>query len=239
MSQYRHFYKHSYGHYRASQHISERYALSCSLGGIDKDVEQIFLNLPNLKLETVFLHYGREHGASALAYARNTYPRWKSGAVKMSGTVAERLLNLVPIVLDTSARFDLVKKLRGAYMHKERRHVTCEQHDWRNKVVPVVAELLSASHKFQLPEHAVSRVRWLTDGDAVAAQRLLAAAEQEEAAVRLRFLEAEFKRIDFLLQNIEATRHVSHTIELPQGIISVTITIPQKGILTWLCDLLR
>src|SRR5574337_1305433 len=44
-------------------------------------------------------------------------------------------------------------------------------------------------------------VHWLTEGDAVAAQRLLAAAEQDEAVVRLRYLEAEFKRIDFLLQN--------------------------------------
>lgn len=238
MSHYRRFYKRSYGRYRASQHASERQALSNSLGGIDKDVEHIFLNLPNLKLETVFLRYGREHGASALSYARNTYPRWKSGAVKMSGTVAERLLNLVPLVLDSSTRFDLVKKLRCAHMHKERRHVTCEPHDWRTKVAPLVAELLTASHTFQLPEHAVSRVRWLADGDTAAAQRLLAAAEQEEATVRLRFLEAEFNRIDFLLQSIESTRRVSHTIELPQGSISVEITIPRKGFWSWLSNLL-
>ena len=75
MSRYRRFSKRSYGAYRASQHVSERHALSSSLGGIDKDVERIFLNLPNLKLETVLLRYGCEHGASALSYARNTYPR--------------------------------------------------------------------------------------------------------------------------------------------------------------------
>ena len=238
MNRYRRSSRRFYGAHRASQHVSERNALSYSLGGIDKDVERIFLNLPNLKLETVFIRYGREHGASALSYARNTYPRWKSGGVKMSGTVAERLLNLVPVVLDTSTRFDLVKKLRGAHMHKEHRHVTCEPHDWRNKVAPIVAELLMASHTFQLPQHAVARVRWLADGDAAAAQRLLAAAEHDEAAVRLHFLEAEFKRIDFLLQNIKATKQVSHTIEMPQGTISVSIAAPQKGFWSRLGDLL-
>jgi len=208
------------------------------MGGIDKDVEQLFLNLPHLKLESVFLRYGQEHGTSALSYARTAYPRWQSGSTKMSGMVAERLLNLVPLVLDASTRFDLVKKLRGAHMQKARRHVTCEPTDWRSKVAPVVAELLTASHTFQLPQHAVDRVRWLAGGDAAAAQRLLAAAEQEEAAVRLRFLEAEFKRIDFLLQNIQATKHVSHTIDLPQGTISVSIATPQKGFWSWLGDLL-
>jgi len=44
----------------------------------------------------------------------------------MSGVAAERLLNLVPLALDTSTRFDLVNRLRAAHMHKERRNVTCE-----------------------------------------------------------------------------------------------------------------
>ncbi len=209
-----------------------------SLGGIDKDVEQIFLNLPLLKLESVFLEYGRDYGARALSYARDAYPRWKSGSVRMSGMVAERLLNLVPLALDASTRFDLVKKLRAAHMHKERRNVACEPNDWRSKVAPVVAELLAASQRFQLPQSAVDRVRWLADGDADAAQRLLAAAEHEEAVVRLRFLEAEFRRIDFLLQSIEATKSVSHTIELPQGTIQISIEEPRKGLWRWLGDLL-
>lgn len=238
MSRYRRYHRRSYRTSRASQHISERQSLSWSLGGIDKDVEQIFLNLSHLKLESVFLRYGKEHGASALSYARTAYPKWQSGSTKMSGMVAERLLNLVPLVLDASTRFDLVKKLRATYLVKQRRQVTCEPNDWRTKVAPIVAELLTASHTFQLPQHAIERVRWLADGDATAAQRLLAAAEQEEAAVRLQFLEAEFKRIDFLLQNIQASKSVSHTIELPQGTISVSIAVPQKGFWSWLGDLL-
>ena len=43
---YRRFSSYHHGRYRAARHISERKNLSLSLGGIDKDVEQIFLNLP-------------------------------------------------------------------------------------------------------------------------------------------------------------------------------------------------
>ena len=81
--------------YWGYQNVSERAQLSAIAGGIDKDIERIFLNLPSYKLESVFSRYGREHGSSALTYARNTYQKWKSGSVQMSGKVAERLLNLV------------------------------------------------------------------------------------------------------------------------------------------------
>jgi hypothetical protein len=156
----------------------------------------------------------------------------------MSGKVAERLLNLVPPVLDASTRFDLVKKLRFAHMRKEHKRVTCEPTDWRNVLAPLVSDLLTASHEFQLPEAAVKRVRWLANGDTEAAQRLLAAAEQEEAVGRLRYLEAEFDRIDFMLQNIESTKAVNHTIQLPQGTITVSIVLPRKGLIGWLNKLL-
>ena len=60
----------------------------------------------------------------------------------------------------------------------------------------------------------------------------------ERETVRLRFLEDEFRRIDFLLQNIESTKSVSHRIELPQGTINISIIMPQKGFWRWLGDLL-
>ena len=77
----------------------QRNSLSRTLGGIDKDIEQIFFNLASFKLESVFRRCGEKHGESALSYARKTYAKWKSGRVKMGGVVAERLINLVPRVI--------------------------------------------------------------------------------------------------------------------------------------------
>lgn len=224
--------------YWSYQHVSERAQLSAISGGIDKDIERIFLSLPSHKLESVLTRYGREHGSSALSYARNTYHKWKSGSVQMSGKVAERLLNLVPTVLDSNSRFELVKKLREAHRQKINRHVQCEPHEWRTKVAPEIAQLLASSSEFKLPESALSRIRWLTDGDSQAAQSLLAAAEEEEAVARLRHLEMEFQRIDSLIQSVEGKTTVNHLIDLPQGTVSVRIGKPQQsGCLSVLCIL--
>lgn len=157
----------------------------------------------------------------------------------MSGKVAERLLNLVPTVLDADTRFELVKKLRDAHRNKINRHVQCQPHEWREKVAPEVAELLASSSQFELPQSAVNRIRWLADGDSQAAQRLLAAAEEEEAVARLQHLECEFLRIDVLIKSFEGHKTVSHTIQLPQGSVHVTIGESAKaGCLSVLCVLL-
>src|SRR3972149_6905793 len=83
-----------------SRSAAERRKFSESVGGIDKDIEQIFLTLPEDKLNTVFRRYGQAHGDGALSYAKRTYPRWQSGSVKMSCAIAQRLLNFVPVVLE-------------------------------------------------------------------------------------------------------------------------------------------
>jgi hypothetical protein len=206
-----------------------KYYMSSSIGGIDDDVKQIFLNLPLEKLILVFRLYGQRYGVGAQSYAQSTYYSWRSGRVRMSGMVAGRLLNLVPPVLDPAQRFELVKKVRNAHLRKERKQISCHPTDWRHKVAPIVAQFIATSQNVKIPQYVLDLVCWLADGDAAAAQRLLAAAEQEEAAVRLHFLEAEFKRIDFMLQNIEATKRISHTIELPQGTITVSIAMTRKG----------
>ncbi len=223
----RYFRRYSEGRVRRPKKKSARVALSHSVGGIDRDIEHYFLHLTPQQLDAVLRRYGQENGPGALTYAIETYGSWRRGGVKMSGLVAQRLLNLVPLVLDSSTRFELVKKLRYRYMRKQTRWVSCAPADWRAKVAPVIAELLAASSAFQLPGEPLERLHWLAHGDTAAAQALLAAAEQEEAVVRLAHLEGEFQRIDLLLQTIASTRSVSHDIHIPQGSIHVTIAIPE------------
>ncbi len=208
--------------------MAERSALTSAFAGIDADIERIFLSLPAQQLEWVFTNYGAAHGSKAESYARQTYEKWKSKTVKMSGQTAERLLNLVPPCISEEARFDLIKKLRSSYLRPTYQQIVTSPQTWRQDLAEPIKNLVNQSSSFSLPDHITKRAAWLANGDTKAAQLLLAAAEQEEAIIRVQFLDAEFRRIEALIQNIENTRSVTHTISLPQGKIVVTVSLPQK-----------
>jgi len=147
----------------------------------------------------------------------------------MSGQIAERLLNLVPSHLLASERFDLVKKLRAAHFRPSHHNLNTTPQTWKADLAPLIRNIITRSSSFELPANVVNRAAWLANGDAAAAQKLLAAAEQQEAVVRLRYLDAEFQRIDAMIQQLNgAHSSVRHRIELPQGSIAITIELPKK-----------
>jgi hypothetical protein len=198
--------------------------------GIDKDIESIFLNLDRNSLESIFQQYGKEYGDNAEKYARNTFQNWKNGATRLSGQTAERLLNLLPPFLSQNKRYELVKKLRDYYMIKRQsmEHVTTSPELWKQDLLPVVSRIVENSSNFKLPEEVQRRATWLSGGDAVSANKILMAVEQEEAKLRTAYLDDEFRRIDQYVNNVENTQSVSHTITLPQGTIHVRIQQKKK-----------
>ncbi len=203
---------------------AERGALSGLIAGIDEDIRRIFLELPANKLTKVFLQYGQLYGISKVIYAKNTYPRWQSGEIKMSGVVIARLLNLVPLVLDADAVLALVKKVRSMYVRYQIIDLKCHTTDWFRKLPPVVAGLVDYSNQFEFPEAVLEKLKWLTNSSGKAAQDLLAAIEVDEAAVRTLYLNREYIRITRTLTAEGGVSSFNHTIELPQGKINVTIT---------------
>ena len=146
----------------------------------------------------------------------------------LSGKTAERLLELVPRHLTAAERFEFVRYLRQGYFKKQSEwvRITPDQ-NWRAEVTQAVNKVVAASRSFSLPETLATKATWLAGGDAQAAHRLLQAAEEEEARLRASYLEAEFKRIQLLLQNLQHIRHASHEIKLPQGDIHVSIEFQQ------------
>jgi hypothetical protein len=229
---YRHYSYHRKRRPRPeSRTDAERRKFSESVGGIDSEVQQIFLALPEDKLAIVFQRYGEFHGTGALSYAKRTYPRWKSGMVQMSGPIAQRLLNLVPEVLDAEVRYEWVKKLRSMYMQKEHREVSCSPSNWFKMVAPVVDELIRRSSSFQLPADVVEKVNWIMQGDSLAAQALLAQIEVDQANDLAKYLPFEYQRIGSLLNDVNGTTSMIHTIQLPQGTVEVSVVLPRKGLL--------
>ncbi len=199
-------------------------ALSQLLAGIDRDIKRIFLSLPQRKLSKVFLEYGRTYGISKVIYAKSTYPKWQDGSVTMSGVVVARLLNLVPLAIGVDELFELVKKLRTAYIRKQDLEVSCDTSNWFKKVPPIVDGLVDYSNQFELPIEVVERLEWLSNGDGKAVQKMLAAIEVEEARVRTQYLKSEYARIGRMLNSIQGTSEMTHKIEIPQGSVTVTIS---------------
>lgn len=209
--------------YWASYHRSKRDQLSNLFGGIDKDIMQAFLSLPSLELDALFIEYGRRHSKSAESYARRTYPKWKSGAVRPSGQTAERLLELLPPRLSKEKRYGLIRKLRQYYLKPTSEYIKTSPENWRQEIAPAVQRLIKRSSEFKLPESVLKKATWLANGDSQAVQRILRSIEEEEARQRTSYLEAEFKRIEIFVANVKNTESASHVISLPQGSISVII----------------
>lgn len=209
-------------------HHSRRQNVSGRFGGIDKDVEAIFLGLSQADLHKLLASYGARYGKSAEAYARATYPKWKSGAVLLSGQTALRLLELVPPLLSAEQRYELVRKLRSHYTSRERIFVQTNPIDWRGAVLPAVERIVARARFQNLPVAVLQNATWLTSDDAVAAQALLARVEEEESRVRTSLLAEEFRRIEYLMSEMDGKQKaITHTITLPHGDIQVRITDPR------------
>ncbi|BCS33979.1 hypothetical protein TBR22_A32080 [Luteitalea sp. TBR-22] len=210
------------GAYWAQRHVGARAALNLRFGGIDDDIERIFLGLRGRELGLLLARYAERHGQSAAQYARATLPKWRTGAVKLSGQTAARLLDLVPPYLDFELRFKLIKKLRDARLQKLELYVTCTPEDWRAIVRPAVAQVIEHYRSQELPSDVRNTATWLADNDSKAAQQLLTRAAEEQAQIRTSLLEAEFQRMQAFVAAHEGRRvNVMHVIELPVGRVHV------------------
>jgi hypothetical protein len=212
--------------------VSKRQELTSTFGGIDQDVERLFLGFDRGELEQLFTRYEKDYGRPAATYARTAYPKWKDRSVKLSGQTAERLLNLVPPLLPFETRFELVKKLRNANFRRANEHIRTTPERWQQDLGPAIARVVSHGNTSSLSDYVKKRVSWLANGDVATTEKLLLAADQEEAINRLAYLNAEFIRIETMmaqLKNLETA--VSHSIELPQGSIHVHIETPKVS--TW------
>jgi hypothetical protein len=197
-------------------------------GGVERDVLEVFLSLPSFALNGLLLRYGEKFGPGAEQHARKTYPSWRSGAVKPAGKTIERLIELLPPFFTDAQRFDLIRKLQTHHLERRRLCLATTPEQWRNGLAPLIQELFDHRAQSDLPQIVYQKATWLTNGDATIAQKLLRTIDQEEANLRLSYIENEFRRIQLLLENVKNAEPVRHTVELPQGTIFITIQKEQK-----------
>ena len=204
----------------------KRFNISNTYGHIDNDVEMAFYQLPSDKMEALLNEYGRKYGKSPKSYVKKTFKSWKYGDVKLSGQIAERLIELLPPFLTVEQRYILIRKLRLYYLELSKKtvYLSTTPDTWHEKVLSEVDKMISSSKLFMLPEHISKKIEWLSNGDAEVVHKILCSIEEEISIIKTDYLETEMKRINelvLLLNNNNTT--VIHDITLPQGTINLTI----------------
>ena len=162
------------GYEYARKHIEDAERLSRELGGTDRDVKIYFFALPLHELNAILIAYGKQFGDVAEEYARGVMPRWKSGQVKMSGTVAERLFKLLPPRMPIGEKYKLTEGLWTHFGPSSKKRLRIGLTADLNEVVAEIDNHINevvTAHK--IPKEMEARFHWLSDGDVEVKQHLL------------------------------------------------------------------
>lgn len=207
------------GRQRALEHIREAEELSRELGGTDKDVKEYFFSLSSDELKRVFDDYGNRYGRVKQEYAEETFQKWKSGRVQMSGLVAGRLFNLLPPRMPLREKYALVENLWQEYCPKSNKILLIGSDANDKEIIDTIrSHLLDVVVNYDIPEPIQRRFKWLSGGDVNVEQQLLNHLLQKEkdlivhsmnhrVPVLLKHLREHGSIIHKLQQQIEISKH--------------------------------
>lgn len=222
----------SVGMERALQHIEDARVLSEELGGTDKDVKAYFFSLPVEEMGSLLEEYATRYGDPAREYAVNTLGDWKSGRVKMSGTVAERLFNLLPPRMPIGVKYKLTENLWEHFGPKSKKRLRIGlDADLGSTVEAVQAHFEEVVLQHRIPDQLERRFNWLASGDVEVKQHLLNHLRSQE-----RLLLSEGARLqlpvmmDHLKQDDEAlTTRVSQMLKIGKHELELLIDPDAEG----------
>ena len=156
------------------RHISEAAQFTAEVGGCDADVKAYLFSLDDASQARLLRLYGQKYGASAATYAQNTLPRWKSGATVMSGMVAKRLFEFIPMVMAYEDKIRLAEKLWKRLGPSSKAVLTIGPLADRQLVEANVLSILDRQVTvYELPKALSERFAWLAERDVSAMQQLL------------------------------------------------------------------
>ncbi len=191
------------------------------VGGIDSDVEKAFLSLSSSRLAQVFAAYAGRYGAGPAQYARRSYEEWKEGTKRVSGKTLVRLLEVVPPVLPFDQRLELVRTLRNELLAGRRVLIDVLGPEDLRAVDRAAEELIQEATSRKIPSRLKNRLAWLSMGDAVVGERLLAEADRITAEDARRILKQEMQNLERLYRSSEEIRDANHRIALAGGILQI------------------
>lgn len=199
------------GRQRALEHIREAEELSRELGGTDKDVKKYFFSLPSDELKQVFNDYGSRYGRVKQEYAEETFQKWKSGQVTMSGLVAGRLFNLLPPRMPLREKYALVENLWQEYCPKSSKVLLIGSDTNDHEIIDTIRfHLLDVVVNYDIPEPIQRRFKWLSGGDVNVEQQLLNHLLQKEKDLIVHSMN---HRVPVLLNHLREHGSIIHKMQ--------------------------
>jgi len=181
--------------------ISYRDMVSKRFGGLDDDVREIFFALSADDLERLFRRYEAVCGHAKRQYAERVYQKWRSGEVRMSGLVSERLLGFLPPMLPLQAKYDLVEKLWVRMQAKETVTICIRPDTGYQKALDLVKSTAREKMKTEIPNAVRARLGWLSSDDTYLAEDMvkqmfarISEILRREAEIQIRDLFNRFER---------------------------------------------
>jgi len=189
-------------------------------------IQSAFLALNEEALDALLDDYGEFHGASAAAYARKAFPKWKCGTTKLSGQTMERLVSLVPPYLEPGQRFEILRQV--VEKHRPDTPYMTVQIDPKQpeegfaKLDAVLATMKKEDILAHVPENVLVAASWLCDNDITAARALLAQAEGKRNEI-MRI--AAIKEVELLKSAVRSKKveHATYSVEMPAGCLTVSV----------------
>lgn len=205
--------------------------LSSMFGEAVDEIKSSFLSLDSKALEELLEDYGQMHGKGPGKYARDTYPKWKSGQTQLSGQTMERLIELVPPYLSPEQRFNLLKivlkrhKVNGPTKRIEIN--TDEPIQGFKEIDQALSELTINDPLAALPERVMNAAKWLYDDDITAARSMLAEADRIENNIIRANAKKELELLRRTISN-KQIKTASYTVQMPAGRLIVSVHTPSS-----------
>ena len=224
--------KRAAGKHAAFRHVDAYRALERRLGCIVGDVRELLFGLPPTRLRALLDAYEVRHGTSARAYAERTMPRWRSGATKLSGQTAERMIDLLPRQLTTAQRYRLVERLcahhlsAASYRVSVRADAPAAGMRELDEALRALTEVPALKY---LPEAVLATVRWLNDDDAQATRALLSELDRRRNVIVGEAARREYARIKGIVARTDGAS-AKQRIDLATGRIDVHVYRPRPSL---------
>lgn len=224
--------------YGASQSPSKYSALSSLFGGGVEEIRKAFLSLDDEALDELFSDYGAIYKSSAEAYARKTFPNWKSGKTALSGQTMERLIELVPPYLSPETRFSILqsvlKRHKGTAGSRTIRINVKSPEAGFSELEQALSTMTVDDALAHLPDRVMKAANWLWDDDITSARAMLAEAERRENDI---VRASATREIDLLRRTISSgqVKAANYSVTMPAGRLSVVAYSPSSCYVATVC----